>query len=389
MSDSIRNKLASQIIKAEMLGDEEKVKRLKTELANLSEPQEKKSNSRQEKYSGESSTSRYREPTHQITKPKDHVINLGCQTNKVKKFLSSTSSLSQMFVQEKNTSSKDDAKMFMKNAAKFSRDDMETKYFAEEIDDSQVVLNKSKKHKPDRETAKVAIEMNADESCRLCDDQIAQHLVIQRLSSTYVSLWDVKPFLSSMGSVIIRNTDHSCDSFISADESQQAECQTVVETLKKVWKSKGYKCIIMETYLRNRRPATSREFVSCGKHFQIHCLPIREKHYEEARMYFKQALEANEKGSSINRTLIRTNDRRIQRCLPKGLSYFWVCFDSLTNGFGHIIESEQEFSRYFGFEVMSNLAEKEFKSVKLDEREDHKKQFERCRDLKLLYSQYE
>lgn len=404
MAEEIKNRLAAQILKAEMLGDSNKVSRLKLELANAVKP-------RTTSQDIQDSTSRHTSSRHKSghtpsfpqSKTSSNYEKLVFKNQqsgpssdrRVDKFIKSTSSLSDMFVAEKKLTASDEVKMYLKTSAKFSREDMDTKYFSEEIDDSQKILNHQSKRQrvygPTRESLEAVTKLGDStdqETCHGCMERLAKHLVIDGQGDhVYVSLLASKPFLSSLSNVIIRNKDHSCGSFVSASNEHQEETELLIDTLRKAWKSKGYRCLVMETYFRNRRPS-SREPISCGKHFQIHCLPIKEKHFERSRMCFKQALQACESEWSMNKKLIQTDGRRIQRFIPKGLSYFWVCFDDLRNGFGHVIESEDNFSRYFGLEVLSGLRNKDFNPMKLNDRESFDDQFERCREFKVLYSKF-
>lgn len=386
MSEAERNKIAAQIIKAEMLGDLERVSNLKNQLdalANNNKPPHVRQTSRVPEHKQERKSTYSRERQTNLDRAPVW------QDNRVRKFLSTTGSLGQMFEAEKKVTASQEARMFIKTAARFSRDDMETKYFSEEIDNSQVILNKNKRHKPGTSQGSSGLEQptSSDAPCHWCSDRIPKHLIIDSTRGTYMSATATKPFLSHMSNVIIRNKEHTCNSFVGADHKQQTDVEHMIESLRVAWKAKGYRCIIIETYFRDRRPARE-EFTSCGNHFQVHCLPIKEKHFERSRMSFKQALQDCEQEWSMNRKLIVTEGRRIQRHLPKGLSYFWVCFDELTNGFGHVIEQENNFSRFFGLEVLSSLLDKDFNPMRLNQREDFDEQFKRCRDFKLMYSEH-
>lgn len=395
MAEDVKNKLAAQILKAEMLGDLEKVSKLKAQMLHVKSNDEvqHKIIHDQKRHTPSCSQSRNSSNYESLVYKREHG---GHSTDRrVDKFIKSTSSLSDMFVQERKLNASDEVKMFLKTAVKFSKDDMETKHFSQEIDDSQKILNhQSKRQKvygPTRESLGTVAKLdssNDQETCYGCLDRLPKHLLIDgHKECVYMCLLAAKPFLSSLSNVIIRNKDHSCESFVSASNEHQEETELLINVLRNAWKTKGYRCLIMETYFRNRR-SSSREFVSGGNHFQIHCFAIKEKHYERSRMCFKQALQANESEWSMNKKLIQTNERRIQRYLPKGLSYFWICFDDLRNGFGHVIENEENFSRYFGLEVLSGLLNKDFNPTKLKQRESFDEQFERCRDFKVLYSKF-
>lgn len=383
MTDS-KNKIAAQLLKAEMLGDHAKVENLKRELLRLSSEtascQSPRNQSAQNNHHQDAPTrSHHRKETH--------------QDQRVKKFVKSNPSLNMMFVGEKNITAKDEARMFFKTSLKFAKDDMETKFFSEEIDDSQAILNKSKRHKPDsdREDASHSARQDSkDEYCDRCFDKCPRHLVVHETNDIYVCLMSTKPFMAEMTNVIIRNKKHSIPSLVSASSSQKHEVDRLIGTLRRLWSTKGYRLIAMETYFKTRRPMSGKqvEIASCGHHFQVHCIPIRDKHYERARMGFKQALSESGREWSMNKKVITTQGRKIYRCLPDGLSHFWICFDSTSNGFGHIIEDDDNFSRYFGFEVLSDLFPKDFSISHLSQKEDYMTQFERSRNFKLIYSEF-
>lgn len=365
-----------------MLNDQATATKLKAELAKLS------SSTSSDKLSHTKAGGHYEGQSmrHQPDKrePKRN------QDNRVKKFIQSTSSLDQMFVQEKNLTASDEARMFLKTSTKFSRDDMETKYFSEEVDNSQAILDKSsKRHKPEQIIERRPRDPTEDQqTCFRCCDRTPKHLVVDStFSCVYLALPRYKPLFSSMSNAIILSNDHSYSSLVSSSDEHQRGVERIIDSLREAWKSRGYRCVIMETYFRNHKPS-NKELLSCENHFQIHCFPVREKYFEKIRMCFKQALQASGTEWSMNRRLIETTGNRIQRYLPKGLSYFWVCFDDLKKGFGHVIESEREFSRYFGFEVLSNAIGKEFNQMSLNEQERFNEQFERSRDFKLLYSNF-
>lgn len=372
MTEITKNKLSAQIIKAEMLGDQSKVERLKRELSELT----------QGTSSSSTTTTRRdpREPDYQTRaikndrpEPSYNVIyrtpqhkgggggGRGSHDVRVQKFLSSVGTLDQMFEREKTLTASDEAKMFMKTATKFSRDDMETKHFSEEIDDSQVILNKSKRHKGDESAAAYGKQSTRDDEgpCSRCLERVPKHLIVDDTGSVYMSLLDSKSFPSHMSNVTISNINHPCESFVSASFTQQQDTETLIQSLSAMWKSKGYRCIVMETHFRKKRSHRA-DLTSGGNHFSVQCLPLKEKNFERSRMSFKQALQECEREWSLNKKLIVTEGRKIQRCLPRGLAYFWVCFDELSNGFGHVIEDENDFSRYFGLEVLSGLLAKDF-----------------------------
>lgn len=390
MANSEKNKLAARILRAEMSGDHETVSKLKIEAAKLDD-----SNT---ETGPVASTSRFDQPMYLGSKciRNAHQTSKRNQDGRLKRFTESNNPLNKMFVGEKNVSSSDETKIFMKLSGKFCRDDMETKHFSREIDDSQLILSKTKILRPDLELETESLSTSGANTsnqnepiCDRCFEKQDRNRIIDRTPQlVYLSLYTSNPLISNtISDIIVRNKDHYCDSFVSSGLIHQAETERLVDKISYAWRSKGYRCVIMETHFRNRRPSY-REYVSCGGHFQIHCLPIKEKHLERARMFFKQALQSSEKEWSMNIKFIKTDGRKIQRYLPKGLSYFWVCFDTLDNGFGHVIEDEHKFSRYFGLEILFGLLDKDFNPKKMlhSSHENTRELFERCRNSKILLS---
>lgn len=302
---------------------------------------------------------------------RDKSTNNYQQDHRVKNFLKSTGSLSTMFAGgRQKTSSSDESKLFMNLATKFSRDSMDTNNFSEEYDDSQQILRKSKKFKSDfdyrsdnhRPTSNNWNNCKRDkpgekEPCDRCHEIQPEHLIANEDSEfIYMTLLPMRPILGTfISDVLIRNKDHSCESLVSSSHDHQHDTDKLITVLEDCWKVHGFKLVIIETHLRNRK-SNYKNFVSCNQHFEIHCLPVKEKYYERARMNFKQALLTYGEEWSLNRKLIRIDDgRKVYRHLPRGLSYFWVCFGSLDNGFAQIIEDEADFPPNFGLEILCNL----------------------------------
>lgn len=368
-----RNKIAAQILKAEMLADEDKVKRLRDELERLDSSQAKPQ------------SSNCSQPQQaRLIGPK---LPKKPENARVRKFINSTTSLSDMFASESKLTPRDELRMYLKTSAKLSKGDMETKYFSTEVDDSYAVLNRNKKLKRDLDPTRMQ-DHKGDSVCRLCKDNQRKHLTVESKNHIFMSLANERPQLSRMSNVVLRNLVHDdCNCFIDSSDNHQREVEDFVELLSEFWRPLGYINLITETYLKNQRSSSQRSTSGSG-HLQIHCLPIKEKHLERARMCYKQALQNSESEWSLNRKLIKTDGRKIQRYLPKGLSYFWVCFGKLDNGFAHVIENEDRFSQNFSLEILSSFSDKDCNTTSLNKEESYTARFERCRDFKISYGKF-
>lgn len=320
-----------------------------------------------------------------------HINNQRQTIDKVERCIRSNKSLNDIFVaQQSTTTSDNEIKIFLKTANKFSKESLETKHFSHELDDSTKILNSSKKLKQTMFTthqpALYKRESSFGSYCDLCLMRQHKNLIIDERKFTYMILSTNKPLFTSMKEVKIRNIGHDCNSLVSASEMQQIEVERIIEDITNAWSVKEYSCIIMETFMKTRK-STSKTLSGAG-HFQVHCIPIKKKYSEKVRMCFKQALLSCGEEWSMNKKLICTdNFRQIQRYLPATLSYFFVCFDNLKNGFGHVIENEESFSQFFGFEVLASSMNKEINLRSL-ERQNQRELFEKARDFKLMYSNF-
>jgi len=71
-------------------------------------------------------------------------------------------------------------------------------------------------------------------------------------------------------------------------------------------------------------------------------------------MSFKKSISECEREWSINKKLV-TVDRQVTRCLPKGLSYFWVQFGVHHDGYAHVIENDQDFDKCAGVPLIPDI----------------------------------
>lgn len=384
MADIIasKNRLAARILKAEMLGDEEMVETLKLQLANIEQGSLSSSKVEDDKQSP--NTNKKKEPE------KSQTINKNT-SGQLKRVHEDDMTIQQMYIQEKTGSAKDDVKLYLNNQKKFARDSLDTSQFSEEKDDSQAILKgATSKSKQRGEILRGTNKNKEHEPCDICPQTKLKHLILWQGQHVFMSLLPFRLSLSRLSCTVIRNLDHDYDCFVDSSEECQSETEHIISCLKSCWDKQGYQCIVMESYHKNSRNSNRNLLPNSGdNHFQLYCIAIKKRYFEEARLYFKQALLECEKEWSMNKKLITTSDdKRIHNCLPRGLSYFWVCFDSINKGFAHVIEDEDRFSNYFGFDVLAGLLDKNLHEVLHPKKEDYLQQFERSRLFKLEWSQY-
>lgn len=327
LSADEKNKIHAKIIKAEMLGNHDLVKKLKEQLerADDSTPSAKPSET-SETSSNPSSSKEYhaKEQTKVLT---------------VEKRVDEDSlSVKQLYRREKAISRFKDSIMFVSESAKNIGKD------GYSVDDEYDIERKVKKHKSD---VIIREETEEETSCSNCLSSWPQDIVMSRGKSVFLSLTRDEPLVE--GHCIIRSSLHNCDltCLLEAEEDVLIEINLLKGRLVDYFREQKKSVIFTETSTRRRR--------RYDPHLMIECIPINESYIDEARMYFKKAIMESETEWSDNKKLVEIKDRPVSKCLPKGLSYFWATFGLRDSGYGHVIEDEERFPSFFAHEVIGGI----------------------------------
>ncbi|CAG8642826.1 11307_t:CDS:2, partial [Cetraspora pellucida] len=91
-------------------------------------------------------------------------------------------------------------------------------------------------------------------------------------------------------------------------------------------------------------------------HTVIECIPIPWDLAQDAPAYFKEGIMESGGEWSQNKKLIDTSKTGFRRSMVKELPYFHVWF-GLDKGFGHVIEKEKSFPRWFGKEIVAGVCD--------------------------------
>lgn len=185
------------------------------------------------------------------------------------------------------------------------------------------------------------------ESCQFCfgNKELPKHLLIAIGKKCYLMLPNHAPL--SEGHCFIVPMHH-CNAGTSLDEDVWYEMKQFMRSLISMFKSKNSDCVFMQTCISLKK----------SRHFFIDCVPLPEEEGHLAPIYFKKAIQESESEWSHNKKLVDTRGKEVQKCIPKGLPYFSVDF-GLDGGFAHVVEDEALFPTYFGREIIGGMLDVE------------------------------
>ncbi|XP_053205451.1 CWF19-like protein 2 [Panonychus citri] len=404
------NKLNAKIIKAELMGNQDLIQELKSQLEKLkksSDVQQSNQPSKSDQQVNQNSPDNLNKLTAQLMKAEmmgdlqrvaelrkqlgfneddnsDHdedlIVTQGSQlgpTNEptrnaklnqiAKKMSSDRLGLKQMFVSAKRGDVEDEAKLFIASSSKLINMD-------DEYEDVVRKGNKKRKQEDREDRPKIIPDEPEEIECGHCVQKVPRRLVIDKKSTVYLCLPPHEPFVD--GHCYIRSVNH-----VRCSVEAEEDCITQIAELRQQLclqaKAQKKSVVFIEMYLKKGR----------NKHFQIECFPIKKKYLSDCKMYFKKAILECEMEWSMNKKLVEIKDKCITKSIPKGLSYFWVSFGPTNDSFGHVIEEEQYFPKHFGYEVISGLLDIDrFKYTK-PRPESYEQQVERANKFRAIWNQ--
>ncbi|XP_062242137.1 CWF19-like protein 2 [Platichthys flesus] len=185
------------------------------------------------------------------------------------------------------------------------------------------------------------------EKCHHCfsSQELQKHLIVAIGSKAYLSL----PAGVSMteGHCLICPLQHHC-SATGLDEDVWSEMQLFRRTLVRMFESQEQDCVFMETHMNPRR----------RQHMVLECIPLPRELGDMAPIYFKKAIMECDEEWAMNKKVVDLSSKDVRQAVPRGLPYFAVDF-GLQGGFAHVIENEQKFPHYFGKEVVGGMMDLE------------------------------
>ena len=399
VSDSQINSIAAKIMKAEMMGDDAKVERLKKQLADLREQQNQHELTRkdtsvekggQEEVILLTKTDRFghSRPVDlargkpQNYRPKPRGPSTHTEKGKRKKYFGDDDeySLRQLMEQERLVTAEETQAAIARMATKFvpaaNSDDT-----VDDVMDSKIAV----KYDPEKEMQKQRQRAIAEnnkmtavlQNCKLCFDNsgFEKHLLI----AVGISVYLAAPSHQSLteGHCLLIPMEHSACSML-LDENVWSEVGIFRKGLTAMFAEQEKDVVFMETC-----------FSTKGKrHMCIECVPIPREAGELAPMYFKKAIMESDEEWSDNRKVIDTSKKGVRGSLPTGLPYFFVEFGT-DGGFGHIIENQDKFPHYFGKEVCGGMLDAEPRLWLKPPRENFERQKEKVVQLSEWWSPFD
>lgn len=382
-----KNKLSAKIVKAEMMGNKELVRKLKDQLESgyleLEDPkdQPRATTSQGGKNSEEVILTRT-DPRTGITVPyrKQRTVDLRAETSDQE---ASVRSLREMVEDEKMLTADDNLAMIgdmaYKSAASQRLDDDWT------VDDA--LLAKKKKRKDvEREERRKRTKAIADhrrfeetlDSCVHCIEskKLRRHLIVATGLKTYLAV----PHRQSLveGHCLIVPMSH-VSSAVQLDEDVFDEMKIWRKGLVAMFRDREEDCVFMEM----------AKNVDHQPHMCVECLPLPIEVGDTAPIYFKKAIQESETEWSQNKKLVdlsRHSD--IRRAIPKGFSYFAVDF-GLQNGFAHVIEDEKMFPACFGKEILGGMLDLDHNRWRNPPVESFEEQTSKVKALKEMWAPYD
>ena len=401
VTEALLNSLGAKLMKAELVGNQEKVEKLKKELERLREVKRLQESSGGPSTDAPSSRTVREEKTLVLTKTdrfgREKPVQLpstsqgyrpqpkrATHTKKGKreKYFHDDDrySLKELVEQERMMTAEETHAAIARMASKFvpatgsdeTVDDAFDSKSAMKHDEAKE-LEKAKKRSV-TESRKMA---DAIDKCQLCFDSpnFSKHLLVAVGMNAYLCA----PWHTSLtkGHCYIVPMEHvTCSLFL--DENIWSEMEIFRKGLTRMFADHDLDVVFMETFTSVKRKT----------HMYIDCIPIPRSEGELAPMYFKKAILESDEEWAQNKKLIDTREKGVRGSLPTGLPYFFAEF-GLDGGFGHVIEDTDQFPHYFGREVVGGLLDLSPRLWLKPHREDFEKQRQKVVQLSEWWAPYD
>jgi len=354
LTEAELNTLASKVMKAELMGNDELAAELKLKLeharATRAEMVAKGINPDQGpevviKVRGENMKQKRKKTKVETHKDGERVRYFGDDDKY---------NLKEMFQREKMDTAEDQHGLLSRLAGKaektnddFDMDDMIiTKAAGKQSEELEDIKRKNK-----AVSNQLAMEKTLQD-CKWCigSKRSLKHLMVSMGKSVYLAL----PGTTSMaqGHCLIVPMGH-CMAGTELDEDVWNEVQDYRKALVKMFQAQGEDCVFFETAMGFKK----------HPHMVIECIPLPEDMGSMLPMYYQKAIQECETEWSNNKKLVKLKEKNIARNIPRGLPYFHVDF-GMDMGFAHVIEEEEDWNRRFGHEVVGGMLDAEPRTMR-------------------------
>ncbi|XP_045499855.1 CWF19-like protein 2 homolog [Colias croceus] len=368
LSDEKMNKLAAKIVKAEIMGDNALVTKLKAKLEAAREYRKNNPDAANDEdgillmSTSSSGNSRPLMKNSHDGDAKSRCSKRKAETHdptgRVKYFGNDDNyNLADMFQQEKYGSNYDaDAELAqIASKSKNPNDDLED-IFVDEISKNRNAAKDSEREKAQAIKQSQKLEKSLD-GCEHCFDSknMIKHLVISCGNKVYLALPGRKSLVK--GHCILTTIQHNT-CVTALDEDIWEEIMNYRKMVTQFFNLQNQDVVFYETATRLHR----------YPHFVINCVPLPRDVGDMASIYFKKALLECEAEWSMNKKVVDLKGKNIRKGIPKGLPYFWVDF-GMDPGFAHVIEDQQLFPKTFGEEIIAGMLDLDHSSWRNPQRE--------------------
>lgn len=239
----------------------------------------------------------------------------------------------------------DGGKKWRENVEKSKRR-IEDEGIIEEKENPRAIAQREKEERIAKQKAlrrKQRLEEEASR-CYYCfnNKKIPSHLIITLGNFSYLTFVEKGQLVKFHVNIV--PFEH-VPSITAMEDDTFAEIYEFMNSLTQLFKSINYEAIFIET-------VTS---LGAKRHTCIECIPIPQSHAKSAPSYFRKALTESESDWSQHKKVIDFDVRRgIRKTVPEKFEYFMVQFGMKT-GMAHVIESQKDFSKLFGKEVIAGI----------------------------------
>jgi len=344
LTEAEMNTLASKVMKAELMGNDELAAELKLKLENARSARAEMISKGLNPDQGPEVVIKIK--GENMKKRKKTKVETHKDGERVRYFGDDDKyDLKQMFEREKMDTAEDHHQMMARLGSKaektnddFDMDDMiVSKAAGKQSEELEDIKRKNK-----AVSNQLAMEKTLQD-CKWCigSKRSQKHLMVSMGKSVYLAL----PGTTSMaqGHCLIVPMGH-CMAGTEMDEDVWNEVQDYRKSLVKMYQSRGEDCVFFETAMGFKK----------HPHMVIECIPLPEDLGSMLPMYFQKAIQECETEWTNNKKLVKLKEKNIARNIPRGLPYFHVDF-GMDLGFAHVIEEEEDWNKRFGHEVVGGM----------------------------------
>lgn len=365
VTDAQLNTLGAKLVKAEMIGDVEKIKSLKSEVNKLRDlkisQESKKSMTRGNKEKATvilTETDRFGrerpfELSHHVPqRPSSSARSLHSKKGKREKYFADDDrySLQELVEQERKMTREETHAAIARMSSKFvpaaNSDEI-----VDDVLDSKGALHFDEAKKQEKQKQRAMLESRAMteivSKCQFCFESpnFNKHLLIAAGIGVYLAVPSHQSITE--GHCVLVPIEHTTCS-LQMDENVWSEIRMFQKGLTQMFADRDMDVIFTEIYSHSKSKL----------HTYIECIPLPKDEGSLAPMYFKKAILESDEEWAQNVKLIDTRRKGVRSCIPTGLPYFFVDF-GLDGGYTHIIEDTAKFPHYFAKEVVGGLLDVE------------------------------